>query len=370
MNQIFREEKGFTLIEIAIVMIIVGLLLGLGAGMVGPLMKRAKIIETREIINAAVDSVISYAASSKRLPIWRDANDAVTAPNEFHYLLRNRNDAWVNPLFYTYDGALFNNDICGKKTTALSIVQCADSACTPATQVIINNVAFIVYSRGENVNYQTILPGGSADAGPGPFPVIAYVYPIDVTMNADRVSGNITIPNTLPPPPLIINDPADNGCVPTDPPDPRCMYDDIAKWITLDELRIKMGCQGAQLKIINNELPAGSMSGPYSAATFADGGVPYGVANQDYRWCIQNTTGAAPASLSFRNTVNTVNIAFSTNCTNLPEASWTQSTTIVISGTPSASGSIPLTFFVRDNNDAPSTNDNITQKAFVITISL
>ncbi|MBU4372395.1 MAG: prepilin-type N-terminal cleavage/methylation domain-containing protein [Proteobacteria bacterium] len=355
MNQIFREEKGFTLVEIAIVMIIVGLLLGLGAGMVGPLMKRAKIIDTREIINAAVDSVISYATSSKRMPVWRDANDAVTAPNEFHYLLRNRNDAWGNPLFYTYDGALFNNDICGKKTTALSIVQCADSACTPATQIIINNVAFIVYSRGENMNYQTILPGGSADVPVPVPPVIAYVYPTDVTMNANRVSGNISIPNTQPL--LTINDPVDDGC---GLGDARCMYDDIAKWITLDELRTKMGCQGAQMRIVNNELPSGNVANIYGAAVFADGGIPY--AGGNYLWCLQP---AAPPGLTPSPNV------VSANCQALAEVSWGQATFLQFSKTAGAgtAGSYNFTVFARDNNDAAGTNDNITQKVFVITIS-
>ena len=52
-------------------------------------------------------------------------------------------------------------------------------------------------------------------------------------------------------------------------------YDDIVDYVTLGELRTKSGCQGAPLKILNNELPSGSMSSTYSATIYAEGGVPF-----------------------------------------------------------------------------------------------
>jgi prepilin-type N-terminal cleavage/methylation domain-containing protein len=58
-----KKDKGFTLIEIAIVLIILGLLVGLGAGLIGPLTKRAKLIESRELMDAAMESIISYGAA-------------------------------------------------------------------------------------------------------------------------------------------------------------------------------------------------------------------------------------------------------------------------------------------------------------------
>ena len=75
MNQIFRNKKGFTLIEIAIALVIIGLLLGMGTKMIGPLMVRAKTTETNDILNAAVESVVGYALVNKKLPQWTDAND-------------------------------------------------------------------------------------------------------------------------------------------------------------------------------------------------------------------------------------------------------------------------------------------------------
>ena len=49
------NHKGFTLIEIAVVLIIVGLLIGFGASMVRPLFERSRRIETQESVKAVVE---------------------------------------------------------------------------------------------------------------------------------------------------------------------------------------------------------------------------------------------------------------------------------------------------------------------------
>jgi prepilin-type N-terminal cleavage/methylation domain-containing protein len=59
-----KRNKGLTLIEVAIVLIILGLLIGLGAGLLGMLIKRAKIIENKEAVDAALEALISYAAGN------------------------------------------------------------------------------------------------------------------------------------------------------------------------------------------------------------------------------------------------------------------------------------------------------------------
>jgi len=60
--------RGFTLIEIAIVMVILGLLIGLGASAVGPLTKRTKLVAAREQMNGARGALVGYALSHGRLP--------------------------------------------------------------------------------------------------------------------------------------------------------------------------------------------------------------------------------------------------------------------------------------------------------------
>jgi prepilin-type N-terminal cleavage/methylation domain-containing protein len=53
----FISNKGVTIIELAVVLVILGILVGIGASMMGSLTKRAKLTETRETVNAAVDAV-------------------------------------------------------------------------------------------------------------------------------------------------------------------------------------------------------------------------------------------------------------------------------------------------------------------------
>ncbi|MCX8042476.1 MAG: prepilin-type N-terminal cleavage/methylation domain-containing protein, partial [Thermodesulfobacteriaceae bacterium] len=89
------NHKGFTLIEIAIILVILGLLIGVGAALLGPLTKRIKINETRESIDAAVEAVISYASGNKCLP------GNLTTAN-----VRKLIDAWNKPLLYIYSSEL------------------------------------------------------------------------------------------------------------------------------------------------------------------------------------------------------------------------------------------------------------------------
>jgi hypothetical protein len=145
--------------------------------------------------------------------------------------------------------------------------------------------------------------------------------------------------------------------------------DDIVRWVTLDELRSKIGCQGAQLKILNNELPylvSGSDTATaYNATVTADGGV----LSSGYRWCVQ---GTAISGLTF-----TPNI-FSADCTTLrqtAETNWGSAASLSITRTPGTApyqtvvpNSYSFTVYVSDNSDTGS-NDNIASKAFVITVN-
>jgi hypothetical protein len=138
-------------------------------------------------------------------------------------------------------------------------------------------------------------------------------------------------------------------------------------------LRIKAGCQGAQLKILNNELPYGYAGSAYNATIYAEGGVPFPSGGK-YRWCIK---GNLPPG--FYPTSNFV----SSDCYKLSEDSWVQADNLKISsddplaqvtGKPTAPGSYTLTFYARDNQDpsdpsGSNDNDNIAQKTLVLTIN-
>lgn len=306
-----KRQKGFTLIEIAIVLVIVGLLLGMGATLIGPLTRRVKNTETKELINSAVESVVSFTASSSSLP----------AAATFPAIVRKQNDIWGNSLVYIYDANLTGN-LCGRTTTSITVNECFDAGCS--SPVTTNNVAFIVLSEGENFNNQTEGAGAATGA--------VNVYSLDVFV--DNFSGG--------------GDP--NRAEPND---------DIVKWITIRELTAKVDCSGSELRILNNELPRGTVGIAYSATLFGDGGVSYSSGGQ-YRWCRQESSSSG---------VTFTPSTLSANCLGLAEASWGQANSIVLTGSASSSNSFNYTFFVRDDFDSSGSNDNIVQKTIVMTIS-
>lgn len=325
---IFIGKKGFTLIEMAIALVIVGLLVGMGAGLMGPLVMRTKFNETKEIVNAAVESVISYSASANKLP------DIATFPG----IIRTNSDSWKKALFYILDSNLTNSavgGICGRKTTRISVDICPDTGC--ASPTTINNVAFIVLSGGGNLNNQT---QGN----------------LSITS-----ATTINVYDTG----LIVDDYSGGG----DPARPEA-YDDIVRWTTLNELRIKAGCTGSQLKILNNNLPSGKSGSAYSASVYADSGVPFpdggdSGSEVDYEWCRQaDPVKGSPGGISFSCNGSLVSSAV---CS-LTSGTWMQCTSLTLSGTPSGAGNYMLTFFARDENDSAGTDDNISEKSIVLTV--
>lgn len=215
MNPILGDQKGFTLVELAIVLIIVGLLLGLGAGMVGPLTKRVKLNESREIVSAATDSVMGYASVNNRVP---DLSASPSATS-FWTNVRTQNDAWSRPLVYVFDNNLATS-ICNRTSTNITARICNDAAC--GTFGTINNVAFLVASAGDNANNQTY--GSQAIAGATT--INTYIVGIAV----DNYVGDFTRA--------------------TDE------YDDIIKWITLPEMQVKLACSRCNAYEVWNNLGA------------------------------------------------------------------------------------------------------------------
>ena len=352
------DQKGMTLVEVAIVMVIVGILIGIGSGMIGPLTKRIKVNDTKEIINAAVESVVGFAATNRRLP--------VPTGTEFTNSVRNAVDAWTKPLYYIVDANLTtipagtSDAICGRKTTTYTI--CRDAACTAATN--IQNIAFVVASGAENFNLQTgVFTGGSCPAGQ----TCVRVYAVD-TAGIDDCTTAANCPNY--PVALLINRLE--------------AYDDIVKWVSLDELKTKAGCQGAPLQILNNELPSTSMGSSYTANVFAAGGVPNLSGTQSqYRWCVEirNRTAAQgpPNGVSFNPSF--VRYPDSAQyCSDQAEGvwpAWANNLAITKTAGSTETGSFSVTVFTRDNSsagvdtacNAATNRDNCAQKSFVLTIS-
>lgn len=280
------NNNGFTLVEMAIVLVIIGFLIGVGIAMIGPLTTMSKVRETRDITTAAADSISSWAAGNNRIPPF-----APTAPDtaRFSQIVQKSQDSWSGPLIYAYDGnlaptgaaAATKDTICGRRSTLITLTN-------TATGSTVSNIAYIIVSQAENATTDTSIAGVPLTSGP-------ITAATTITTNSDI---------------------------------------DILRWVTLDELRSKIGCQGPQLKIVNNELPPGNNLTPYTASIYAEGGVPY-LASGKYSWCIQNITGTVPTNITYKDTSGTTNIPFSTNCKGgLIESGWTRSDSIIVATTP------------------------------------
>src|SRR3989338_8071242 len=261
-----KNNKGFSIIELSIVLALMGILISFGTGMIAPLTKRVKYTETKEVVNAAVESIISLASANNRIP----------TTTEFQSIARTPKDAWKKDLYYIPDVNLDDlsaGGICGRKTTGITVRICTNAQCTSYND--ISNVAFVIISGSENYNVQTNNVSGRVT-----------VYETG-TINIDNYTTDMNRPET---------------------------YDDLIKWITLDELRAKTGCTGAQLSILNNELPPGMQNNAYGPVTiFATGGV----GSSTYRWSRQQS---ASTGLTFN--PNTLYPTYGT------------ATTLTISGTP------------------------------------
>ncbi len=189
------DKKGFTLVEIAIVLVIVGLIIGTLAPLMMSMIKRDKLKSGRQTVQRARDEIIGYAMiNGGRLP-------ALTS-------LAHRQDPWWNQLFLITAPALSSStSVCSVNATNMSVILYGGSgggACS--TGNIVSNVACIVASKGPDYNRQI-----SAISG-GQVGILDY-----------GCSGDLF--------------PADNAGVPSNRP-----FDDVYEYLSLEELKARV-CQ-------------------------------------------------------------------------------------------------------------------------------
>jgi len=242
------KKGAFTLIELSIVLIIIGILTGGSFAVFKSLRESAKISEAKEQIKIARNAVLGYVLKWPNLPSLREfQNDLSPAKNN------------QNAILYAADVNLstINNDVCAYQTTNLQVI---DNGVTPPR--VINNVAFVLAHESANYNMQTALDTSSA------------VYNVKTYGAGVEVDDNTTTVNRVE------------------------IYDDVVEWVTLDELHQNIGCHEKMLKILNDpNLPRdiSTHSSYVGARLFAEGGVPFadsdGDLKEDYEWCVEDSTG-------------------------------------------------------------------------------
>jgi len=295
-------KKAFTLIELALVLIIIGVLLGGGFSIFSLLTKREKVKETKNIVNENTLIIKNYAGLKRKLP----------NSDEFGSIVKRSEDVWGKKLLYKYAKNLTDdNSICYENSTPITIKICKDKNCRNIAETI-PNVAFLILSCGENLNCQT---------GLGTKNVRVYIPGINIDNNKSDFYKK----------------------------EP---YDDIIKWVKLDELKNEADCKEYQIHILNHELPYGYVGQSYLATIFAEGGKKI-YNNGKYKWCYE---GSLPPGLK----ANPKYI--STNCLRNIN-NWKKSDYFKIEGTPSTEGTYKITVYVRDKNK------NYDKRSFVITVN-
>jgi len=63
-----KDKKGLTLIELAVVLVIIGIILGIGVSIIAILVKQAKQKDTKKIVHTICETVKAYAITNKTLP--------------------------------------------------------------------------------------------------------------------------------------------------------------------------------------------------------------------------------------------------------------------------------------------------------------
>ncbi len=140
LNLSSRVPKGFTLVELAMVLVVIGVLLTLGVGLMGPLIKQQKLAKSRKILEEIKEAVIGYVLTHRTLP-----------PNLSVLGVRTK-DAFGKEILYLPASL---SDVCQETSTSLSLLEeCEDTSCS-TYQARRDNLAFVLASGSENQNIQT-----------------------------------------------------------------------------------------------------------------------------------------------------------------------------------------------------------------------
>ncbi|MFN4305679.1 putative Ig domain-containing protein [Sulfurihydrogenibium azorense] len=263
------NRKGFSLLEMALVLVIIGVLLSAGITVFNILYKKSKLSQSEEILKAAVENLIGKASSDKCLPNPDTSNGDSNAPLLPTYI-EQRQDSFLKYIRYIPAQEMVNptcsttSNICNKKTTSLAVILCKNEDCSSSET--IDNVAFVVVSGGWNKNLQ-----------------VNFNDTVTISSTSKR-AVRVYYPNTI----------IDSYSSSTNPvysnPNRAEEFDDIVNYITLDQLRTKIGCEGSQLKITTTELPTAYQNRNYSATVNAEGGVPFSTGGK-YIWTYTLPTG-------------------------------------------------------------------------------
>ncbi|MFT5700360.1 MAG: prepilin-type N-terminal cleavage/methylation domain-containing protein [Desulforhopalus sp.] len=194
------NKHGFTLIELSIVLVILGLIVGTVAPLIISMTKKNKLSSGRQTVTTARDEIKGDFVQNRIL--------ATNLNNVGHTV-----DPWQNSLVYLPAPHLAGQDLCtwlagGTDQTGLSV--CLDGDCINNKK---ENIAFVIASIGHNFNRQLETPvnldGNSTD-------LEARLYSYGTEIDRYTIAPDL-------------NDGTDQ-------------FDDIVQYVTVDELTQLISC--------------------------------------------------------------------------------------------------------------------------------
>ncbi|SMP12481.1 prepilin-type N-terminal cleavage/methylation domain-containing protein [Desulfurobacterium pacificum] len=206
-------RKAFTLIEMAIVLVILGLIIGIGTGVMIQFIKWNKRQQTAKTVNSATSEAIGLSSEGSINPNSLPTITDAYSQKIVYIIAQKLTSSYLQPL---------NATICDVKDTQLFLQD-------NATGAKISNIAFIAFSKGSDYTSNT--------------------YCNEKQVNENTIcTDNVTTDTTK----------------------------DIVKYVTLPELKQYLGCPSNPLHILNNQLPIAYVNESYNATLYASGGIkPY-----------------------------------------------------------------------------------------------
>lgn len=151
-------NRGFTLVEMAIVLLIVGLLLGGLLPTISSQIEQQRRNETRKYMDEVRDALLGYAIANKHLPCPdTDSDGLANAPCAtsqvgtlpYKDLGVTDKDAYGVALVYAVTKEFADSAMPFTLSTAGTMVVCPSAATCPTTY-LTNNAAAVIVSRGAN----------------------------------------------------------------------------------------------------------------------------------------------------------------------------------------------------------------------------
>jgi len=250
-----NNRKGFSLVEMAVVLVIFGLVMASASSILTLFVNKSGAERTRRMIEANKNTLFSIAASEQNPYFQVTATDDAWADqvNAGIQFLSYPQDAYGRDFLLIFDPALSYTDsndqldyspICGADHTGITVRICRSSGtlatvCDEASEYAeVRDVAFVIVSGSVNKNIQTAL-GGTANA------VTVYYQGQD---GVDEYTPDFARAEK---------------------------YDDIVDWVTLPELRVKAGCDFEKFGFVDTSMPLIQDGGEYYFNLYPTGGVPF-----------------------------------------------------------------------------------------------